>query len=91
MGASRSSTCTSSHCMPSTVLATGAVVENFAGADGDDRAAGGLVLGGIGNVNAAGENQIERAQHNLAPGRFRYESDGAEIERCLHACSILIA
>src|SRR4051812_49771919 len=35
-------------------FAAGAVVENFAGADGDDRAAGGLVFGGVWNVNAAG-------------------------------------
>ncbi len=35
-------------------LAAGAVVEQLAGADGDDRAAGGLVLGGVGNVDAAG-------------------------------------
>src|SRR5687767_7328164 len=34
--------------------AAGAVVENLAGADGDDRAAAGLILGGIGNENAAG-------------------------------------
>ena len=35
-------------------LAAGAVVEQLAGADGDDRAAGGLVLGGVGHVDAAG-------------------------------------
>jgi hypothetical protein len=35
-------------------LAAGAVVEQLAGADGDDRAAAGLVLGGVGNVDAAG-------------------------------------
>src|SRR5262249_20963130 len=34
--------------------AAGAVVEQLAGADGDDRAAGGLVFGGVGNVDAAG-------------------------------------
>ena len=35
-------------------FAAGAVVEDLAGADGDDRAAGWLVLGGVGDVNAAG-------------------------------------
>ena len=35
-------------------FAAGAVVEQLAGADGDDRAAGRLVLGGVGNVDAAG-------------------------------------
>src|SRR4051812_24851867 len=35
-------------------FAAGAVIEDFAGADGDDRAAGGLIFGGVRNVNAAG-------------------------------------
>src|SRR5882757_5723491 len=34
--------------------AAGAVVEDLAGADGDDRAAGWLVFGCVGDVNAAG-------------------------------------
>src|SRR3954465_12108385 len=35
-------------------FAAGAVVEDFAGADRDDRAAGWLVFSGVGDVNAAG-------------------------------------
>jgi hypothetical protein len=34
--------------------AAGAVIKELAGADGDDRATGGLVLGGVGDIDAAG-------------------------------------